>query len=207
MPAFDHSPRQKSLAARYGLVIFDMDGTLTRGQVDFAAMRQEIGLPEKGPILESIMQLPADFRRRAEDILHRHEAAAADACTLQDGALELLTALKQRNIRTALLTRNSAICTTDVLARHKLMLEHISTREDLPHKPHGEAILKITRQMRILPEQTLMVGDYLYDLQTARNAGVDSALLYVESGPLPEYATMATYVLRHLAEILPLVDG
>ena len=192
---------------RYALVIFDMDGTLTRGQVDFVAIRREIGLPENGPILEYITQFPPEPRQKALEILHRYEAAAAETCTLQEGALELLAALKERHIRTALLTRNSAICTSNVLGRHKLVLDHVSTREHLPHKPHGDAILKITRQMRISREQTLMVGDYLYDLQTARNAGVDSALLCVEDGPLPDYAPMATYVLKSLAEILALVDN
>ena len=51
-----------------------------------------------------------------------------------------------------------------------------------------------------------MVGDYLYDVQAARNAGTDSALL-CKAGPLPEFAGMAMYRVRHLREVLELVGA
>ena len=187
----------------YRLVIFDMDGTLTEELLNFDAIRAEIGLPEKAPILEHIAQLSPPARARAEEILHRHEMSAAETCVLHEGAAEVLAALKSRGVATALLTRNSAACAGSVLARHGLSLDLVATREHVPHKPHGDSILNITRRLRILPEQTLMVGDYLYDLQAAKNAGTDSALL-VKPGLLPEFAAMATYTIHHLQEVLSL---
>lgn len=184
----------------YQLVIFDMDGTLTQELLDFPAIRREIGLPEKAPILESILRMPTTERRRAEAILHRHESLAAETCTMQEGAAEVLKALAARGIRTALLTRNSGASTRSVLGRHGLALDAVATREDVPHKPHRDSILNLTRRLGILPEQTLMVGDYLYDVQAAANAGVDSALLWMKPGALPEFAAQATYVVRSLRE-------
>jgi HAD superfamily hydrolase (TIGR01549 family) len=186
---------------RYELVIFDMDGTLTQELLDFAAIRREIGLPEKAPILESIARMPAKERRRAEEILHRYETSAAETCTMHEGAAEVLAALAARGIRTALLTRNSGASVRKVLGRHGLALDAVATREDVPHKPHRDSILNLTRRLGILPEQTLMVGDYLYDVQAAANAGVDSALLCVKA-ELPEFAAKATYVVRSLREVL-----
>ena len=191
---------------RYALVIFDMDGTLTEELLDFAVIRAEMGVPAKVPILEHLATLPEEQRARAEAILHHHEMAAARACTLREGAAEVLAGLKSRGIATALLTRNSGACARSVLSRHKLELDVVATREHLPHKPHGDSILNITRRMGVLPEQTLMVGDYLYDVQAARNAGVDGALL-CKPGPLPEFAGLATYVIRQLREVLALTDG
>jgi phosphoglycolate phosphatase-like HAD superfamily hydrolase len=52
-----------------------------------------------------------------------------------------------------------------------------------------------------LPEQTLMVGDYLYDVQAAANAGVDSVLLW-RKAVLPAFASQATYVVKSLREVL-----
>jgi HAD superfamily hydrolase (TIGR01549 family) len=190
---------------RYALVIFDMDGTLTEELLDFAAIRAEMGLPEKAPILESMAALPAKERSRAEEVLHRHEMQAAAECKLHDGAAEVLSELKARGVATALLTRNSTACATSVLTRHKLELDVVATREHTPHKPHADSILNIVRRLRILPEQTLMVGDFLYDVQAARNAGVDSAL-FCKPGPLPEYAGLATFTIRQLREVLELVD-
>lgn len=191
----------------YQLVIFDMDGTLTEELLNFAAIRADIGLPPDLPILEQISHLAPDARARAEAILERHEMMAAAACRLHDGAVEVLETLGQRGVKTALLTRNSARCAQTVLGRHAIAghLSYVATREDPPFKPHPDSILNITRRLGIAPAQTLMVGDYLYDLQAAAAAGVDSALLWVRSGTLPAFAVQATYVLKSLRDLLPLV--
>ncbi len=202
-------------ARRYALVIFDMDGTLTTERLDFGAIRREIGVPDESPILEHILALPGEERRRAEEILHRYEAAAAQTCMVRRGAPQVLRALKRKGIHTALLTRNSEKCTRSVLARHGLTLDHVATRDDLPHKPHRDSIWNIMRRFSgpegtgggaggkggILPEQTLMVGDYLYDVQAAANAGVDSVLLW-RKAVLPAFAAQATYVVKSLREVL-----
>ncbi len=39
--------------------VFDMDGTLTIAQHDFDAIRDELGLPDNLPILESLAAMPA----------------------------------------------------------------------------------------------------------------------------------------------------
>jgi HAD superfamily hydrolase (TIGR01549 family) len=192
---------------RYALVIFDMDGTLTEELLDFAAVRRELGLPEKAPILESIKRMKGEERRQAEEILHRLETAAAQTCTLREGAVEVLAALKARGVRTALLTRNSGQSVRQVLERYGLALDGVATREDVPHKPHKDSILNIMKRWGIVREQTLMVGDYLYDVQAAANAGVDGALLWMLPGELPKYAGSARYVLRSLREVLEIVDG
>jgi phosphoglycolate phosphatase-like HAD superfamily hydrolase len=203
-----HTPKP-----RFSVVIFDMDGTLTEELLDFAKIRQEIGAPEKSPILEFINGLHAAEQARAHAILHRHEMAAAEVCLVRDGAAETLAALKLAGIRTALLTRNSAACARSVLQRHGLKLDVVATREDLPHKPHRDAIWNILRKFaggngeaEKLVEQTLMVGDYLYDVQTAANAGVASALLCAKP-ELPAFAEQATYVVRHLREVVDIAVG
>jgi HAD superfamily hydrolase (TIGR01549 family) len=191
---------------RYGLVIFDMDGTLTEELLDFAAIRREIGLAEKGGILEGIAGLAEELRVRGEAILERHEMAAAEGCRLRPGAMEVLAGLRARGVRTALLTRNSRACAARIVGRHGLVLDHVGTREDVPHKPHPESIGRIVRQFGAGLGQTLMVGDFLFDLQTAAAAGTDSALLSVRAdGKWPEYAGMATYRIRELRELLGIV--
>ena len=185
-----------------------MDGTLTEELLDFAAIREEIGVPsEVKGILEHIAELGEEERRRAEEILHRHEITAADACELHVGAEEVLAGLRERGVKTALLTRNSAACAERVLSRHSLELDYVATRDNRPHKPHPDSILNITRRLGISPGETLMVGDYLYDLQAAEAAGTDSALLLEGKRELPAFAPMATYCIRELREVLRLVEG
>ncbi len=191
---------------RYALVIFDMDGTLTEEVLDFDAIRREVGLAAGVGILEHIQKLSGEQHARAWAILTRHEMAAADKCAVHDGASELLASLHDAGVHTALLTRNSAECANRILARHNLTLHHRSTRDDLPHKPHPDSILNIVRRFGVSIRQTLMVGDYLYDLQAAHAAGCDSALLCMrDGGKRPPFADMATYCIASLKELLPLV--
>jgi HAD superfamily hydrolase (TIGR01509 family) len=190
-------------AMRYELVIFDMDGTLAEELLDFAAIRAEIGLPPELPILEEVAKLSAEAQVRAHEVLDRHESAAAETCRLHAGASETLGELRRRGVKVALLTRNSARCARAVLGRHGLMehFEWIATRETPPYKPHPDSILNIVRRLGALPERTLMVGDYLYDLQAAAAAKVDSALLCLDGGELPPFAGSATYLIRSLWEV------
>jgi phosphoglycolate phosphatase-like HAD superfamily hydrolase len=193
---------------RYRLVIFDMDGTLSEEILDFEAIRQEIGVDASVGILEHLATLPDEARTTAQTILDRHENAAAETCGVHDGAAPLLAEFKRLHIHTALLTRNSLVNARTILSRHQLLLDHVSTREDRPHKPHADSILNITRRFDIPVEQTLMVGDYIYDLQAAQAAGADSALLCLrDGGKRPEFAGMATYCVDCLMDLLPLVTG
>jgi HAD superfamily hydrolase (TIGR01509 family) len=190
----------------YQLVIFDMDGTLTEELLDYPTIRKEIGLPPTGGILELLAHVSIEQRQRAEAVIVRHEMAAAEKCSLHDGAAQVLRELGDHRIHTALLTRNSARCSQRILARHYLVLDHVATREDMPHKPHPDSILNITRRFSVLPRQTLMVGDYLYDVEAARNAGADSALLCTRYGEvLPAFAALATYRIQSLHEVPALV--
>ncbi len=197
---------------RYRLVIFDMDGTLTHELLDFDAIRREIGMPFGGGILEFMAGLPEEKRLTAAAILHGHEILAARQSTLHDGVAEMLLEKELRGAGDSggsCLTRKSAACTAAVLERHGLQFEWVATREQLPHKPHGDSILNIARRLGILPEQTLMVGDYLYDMQAAQNAGAAGVLLWSGEGPeaRPAYAAMARYVIGRLMDVLAIVDG
>jgi HAD superfamily hydrolase (TIGR01509 family) len=191
---------------KYQLVIFDMDGTLTEELLDFAAIRRDMGLPGPGGILEQLALMEASARAKAQAILDGHECAAAERCGAHAGAAELLQGLRQRGIKTALLTRNSAANARRILGRNCLELDHVAARENLPHKPHPGSILNITRKFGFELKQTLMVGDYLYDLQAAKAAGVDCALLHMNGGELPAFAEMATYVVQSLGELKNIVE-
>jgi HAD superfamily hydrolase (TIGR01509 family) len=196
------------VVVRYGLVIFDMDGTLTEELLDFEAIRRDIGLPAEGGILEHLSRMEGEARARAEGILDGHEIAAAERCVLHEGAVEVLAALKELGVKTGLLTRNSKGCAATVLGRHGLSLDFVATREDRPHKPHPDSILNIVRKAGVDAGQTLMVGDYLYDLQAAEAAGVDGALLLVrDGGKAPGYASMARYCVRSLRDVVGIVRG
>jgi HAD superfamily hydrolase (TIGR01509 family) len=189
-----------------GAVIFDLDGTLTRPHLDFDVIRREIGLPTqpRTPILEALVTMSAEARAAAEAILHRYEEEAAMACELQDGALEVVEAVRDRGIPVGLLTRNSRRSVETVLAQHAFAFDIVYTREDGPVKPSPEPILAMCRKLGVRPESSWVVGDYLFDLQSGNAAGATTVLM-IGAAPAPPFADQADHVIRCLRELLPLM--
>lgn len=157
-------------------VIFDMDNTIARSDLDFNAIRQEIGLGP-GPVLESIERLDTDERRRAEAILDRHERAGALRATPMSGAVELVDWLARAGLRHGLLTRNSGASARLTLERLGMAFDPVLAREDGPIKPAPDAVLRICRTWQVRPETVLVVGDYLFDLQAGHAAGCPAVLV------------------------------
>lgn len=185
-------------------IIFDMDGTLTQPHIDFQALRREMGVTA-GDIVDHLKSVDDAERRRLEEILHRFEEDAAVNATLQPGASELLGALRGRSIKLGLLTRNSRKSVETVLAKFGLSFDATLTREDAPHKPSPEPVLALARQWRFSPAEMLVVGDYVYDLRCAHNAGARGVLLVNDR--VPEWAHEADFVVHRLNEVLDVIDG
>ncbi|MGB9623364.1 MAG: HAD family hydrolase [Phycisphaerae bacterium] len=186
-------------------MIFDLDGTITRPYLDFAAIRAEASLDASQPILEQMEKLDAARRAQVQAILERHEEEAARNSELHDGAKEVLAALHRRGIALALLTRNSRRSVAIVLKKHRLAFDFVRTREDGALKPSAEPVRAICAALDVTPQQTLMVGDYLFDIQAGAAAGTATALMIGEQPP-PAFAHQADYVIRRLDEIPAIVD-
>ena len=185
-------------------VLFDLDGTLTEPFLDFELIRAEIGIPA-GPILEALETLPAEPRARALEILHRHEDQAAAAAVLHPGAADLLSWLRGRGLPVGLVTRNRRECVERVCRTHHLRFDAIITREDGPYKPDPFPITQSCLHLGVRPAHTLMVGDFLLDLQCARAAGAISILLNSHPGHAA-YSAQADYVISALLELPKIIE-
>ncbi|MEZ6070121.1 MAG: HAD family hydrolase [Pirellulales bacterium] len=164
---------------RWG-VIFDLDGTLARTNLDFDGIRTELGLPPGVPILEAIERMSADAASQAWEVLDRHEGVAAADAEPMPGAVEFVNSLRERDWPVAILTRNSRRAALATLERLGLQLDvlrgELVAREDGPIKPDPAAVWRICRNWGLPPERTLLVGDHWFDLETARRAGVRGVL-------------------------------
>jgi HAD superfamily hydrolase (TIGR01509 family) len=160
-------------------VIFDMDGTLIHQALDFEAIRREIGLPPRTPLLEALDQLTPAERAVARDILDRHEQTAAAAAVVLPGVCEFLTWLGGLQVRRAVLTRNSRSAAAAALSRCGLVqhFDPIVSRDDAPFKPQPEGVWQICAAWGLPPAEIIVVGDYLYDIEVGRRAGTRTALI------------------------------
>lgn len=187
-------------------VIFDLDGTITQPYFDFDAIREEIGLCRDGePVLEAMESMTAQQRQRTERILHHHEEKAVAASQLNPGAKETLSELRQRGIRIGVLTRNRKRNAEAVAVKHGLDFDAVVGREDGPVKPDAFGVRHLCQHFDVMPSETLLVGDYLFDLLCARSAGA-VAVLIANQQQRGDFAAHADFRIQELPEVLDIID-
>lgn len=187
-------------------VIFDLDNTLVDSELDFGLIKREIGT--EMPILEYRAAVAPDEQARVDTILDRHEKTAAATCKLLPGAGELLEYLAGSALRSALLTRNSRKTIDSLYRRLGLRFDCTLSREEAAPKPSPEPIMIICERLGVQPQKCLMVGDYLYDMQTGERAGAMTMLVHSPNRHKFEYNADfevsnlhdALKIIRHLAE-------
>lgn len=158
-------------------VVFDLDGTLVSQEIDFEAIRLEIGIASGTPLLEVLESLPEPARKTAWDVIDRHEREAAERAVLHLGVSEFLGWLDARRVRRAVLSRNSRRSVLASLKRVGLEFDPVLAREDAPFKPNPHGLWQICETWQLAPAEVLMVGDYVYDIQAGRAAGTKTALV------------------------------
>ncbi len=156
-------------------VIFDLDNTLVNSPLDFAKIKAEIGSDDT--ILEYRATVAPDEQKRIDDILARHEGEAAENSDMLDGAHDLLEHLAAHGVKTALLTRNSRKSIDTITRRHKLNFDFLVSRDDSEPKPSPAPVFLICEKLGVKPEESLIVGDYLFDIQSGQAAGTRTMLI------------------------------
>ena len=186
------------------LVIFDMDGTLTRPNLDFNEIRAAIGLNGE-PILEALEKMSSVERARAERILQEFEDAAAHGSELQVGAADIVPAIRKAGRAAALMTRNSARSVEIVRNRHRIEFDFIRTRDDGPIKPAPDPVLDICSELDVEPRRACVIGDYHYDLLCANAAGAASVHYAADFAELPTWSSDASHVVRSMSDFASLI--
>jgi HAD superfamily hydrolase (TIGR01509 family) len=152
-------------------ILFDMDGTLTEPMLDFPRIKAEMGIGDR-PILESLAEMSPAAREAAQEVLDRHEEAAAERSRLNPGCRELLQWIAARNIKTALITRNSRRSMQTVVERHELRLSVLITRDDAAPKPDPAPLLLACERLASSCDRAWMVGDGRYDIEAGAAATI-----------------------------------
>lgn len=214
------------------LVVFDCDGTLVDSQhlivEAMSAAFQSHGLPAP----------PADAVRHVvglslvEAVAGIAPAAAPTECAaiattyreafqalrqrpeltepLYDGARETLAGLDARGHLLGLATGKSRRGVEAVLAHHGLrdLFVSIQTADLHPSKPHPAMLERAMVETGSRADETVLVGDTVYDMEMARAAGVRPIGVAWGYHPVEalEHAG-ATAVIERFDRLLPLVAG
>lgn len=190
--------------------VFDLDGTLTVAVHDFAAIRAHLGVPAGSDILAYLAGLPAREGRLLHARLDAIEDELAGRAEAAPGAVRLVESLARRHVRLGIVTRNTRRVARRVLAsigvaRH-FPADCVIGRHDAVPKPDPDGILRLAARWQAPGAALVMVGDYLFDLQTGRAAGA-ATILVDRSGNFrwPELTDLGVTSLEELADRLDAV--
>lgn len=165
--------------------LFDLDGVIIDSESLYTRFWEETegefptGIPDfahhiKGTTVESIMQyFPEQLRGEILQRIYRFDANLT--YPLFDGAVSLLTKLKARGIKTAIVTssnREKMEQFHKVLPQMRPLFDVIVGGESVSHgKPDPEGYLLAARNLSLAPEQCIVVEDSVQGMRAGRAAG------------------------------------
>jgi len=186
-------------------VIFDLDGTITKPFFDFDMIRGQMGLTAAdGPVWEEMLKMTPERRKKTQAILDYHEARGVDESQLNEGAEQTLSELRQLGIKIGILTRNTAQNARAIAEKHGLAFDEVVGREDGPVKPDAYGVLELCRRFNAEPQEVIMVGDYLFDIECAK-AAKTVAVLLANHPKAEDFAVYADYKIDTISQILDII--
>ena len=184
--------------------IFDLDGTLTVSAHDFEHMRRELGLAPQAPILEALQAMSESKAAPLWEMLNELEFYYAGKASVMQGAKELLQKLHANGRQLAILTRNTMPVVKHTLEAckidHFFPLDHILDRDSCIPKPSSDGVERLLKFWQADAGDTVMVGDYLYDLEAGKGAGV--ATIHVDTSGDVDWSEFTDIRVEELGEII-----
>lgn len=183
-----------------------MDGTLTNAIHDFDSIREQLGLPSAKPILESIAELPENEATVINKKLDDMEYLIAEKATIQPHADELLRKLNKNHVTLGIVTRNGHGIAKATLKAcgldHYFSDETIISRDCATPKPAPDGVELLLSRWQADAQSAVMVGDYLFDLEAGKRAGVSTVHLNLDGEfSWPEYTDHGITSLSQLAAL------
>jgi len=211
-------------------IVMDMDGTITRFNLDFMAARRRVlqdleklnlrtpDMTEQVSIYLMLKRLRdnvdkdtfRDIRRKLYTYVQEMEVKAAQDVRLYPGALETLNKLRALHLKIGLVTNNGRTGTEITLQRLKLndFFDAVVTRDDCEEmKPDAEPVRKVLERIGARAEDSVLVGDGLMDIMAAKAAGLFSVA--VATGPFSGEILLKAepdYVLTSINDLPQLLE-
>ena len=216
---------------RKRLVIFDLDGTLLDTVADLANATnqalEQCGFPTH-PV-EAYYQfvgnginklfaraLPAESNNEENVLRIRslfvpfYNEHNADCSCPYAGVVDLLCRLQSSGVQIAVASNKYHEATLKLVTHFFPDIDFVAIygqRESVPIKPAPDVVYDILRDTGIAKEDTLYVGDSGVDMQTARNAGVESVGVAWGFRSVEELLENgASHIIHKAEEILRIVE-
>jgi phosphoglycolate phosphatase len=216
-------------------VIFDLDGTLVKFNLDYKTVRAETkqilikeGLPASifsldESIFDMLKKAQVFMRNNGKEekemskikgavlkLAERHELEAAKNTELLPGVSETLKMLRRMKLKLALFTVNCNTATDYILQKLglKQFFDAIVTRDCIETvKPSPEHLQSALEALDVAPEETLVVGDSVSDVKSAQELKATSIGVPMGVSTPEELARAgATCLITSLTDLPTLID-
>ncbi len=191
--------------------IFDLDGTLTNPVHDFDLMRRELGMPADADILQTLAATSGAEKQRLTrelDVLEEFYAKQAAAAL---GVQSLIEYLANKGCSLGIFTRNTkdmAILSLEAIGVAQFFNhQHIIGRDEAPHKPEPQGIFDLLGQWQLPVSESVMIGDYMFDLQAGRAAKATTVHVSKDQQRWPELTDYHFSTLEDLSDQLQRVTS
>ncbi|MBN1300597.1 MAG: HAD family hydrolase [Melioribacteraceae bacterium] len=216
---------------RIKLVVFDLDGTLTKSDksilksmryaLDKMGIDDDIDIPKFQDLIghhfrDIFSGLGIDVPDLASFINEYKTAYKVfiSESRLYEGVLDILSWLKNENYKTALLTTKLQD-QADVIIDHFQLRDYfdsvVGRREGVAHKPAPDQYLMICKELSVDPVNSLMVGDTELDIRCGKNASALTCAVSFGFRKLEEIEKEnPDYIIHqmiHLKNVLKLHNG
>ncbi len=112
------------------------------------------------------------FKTMYEDYMYSYNLWKTNTTSPYEGVIKTLKILKKRGIKISVLSNKPERDTVDVVNRYFSGLFDIArgSRENVPLKPHPEAVINIVNEMNLTCDEVIYCGDSDVDMLTSVNA-------------------------------------
>ncbi len=208
-------------------VIFDLDGTLAIFNLDYKTLRAEVrsyliktGVPISVlNVNESVFDMLKnaeifhkksgknfeEIRSKISAIAEKFELEAAATTNLQSGAIETLKELTRMKLKIGLCTTSSEKVANYILRRFKIeeFFKVVVARDKVKYvKPSTEQFEIALKALEASPMETVIVGDSIVDMQSAKELKAVAIGLPMGISTLNQLRTHgANYIITALTDL------
>ncbi len=184
--------------------LLDWDGVIAETKLDFSGVRERYYDGRRAMLLEEADTLTPKDREALMDDLCKLEMAGAKNAVPVPGALELLEWLDSKNIPYCIVSRN---CSESIELAAKTigvkLPEHTWCRDNSEWvKPDPRMLVEAADSIGVAPRNCIFIGDFLYDLQGARRAGIRAVLVQREEPEWNAWSDVSYPKMTDLVEAL-----
>jgi phosphoglycolate phosphatase len=180
---------------KYTLAIFDLDGTILNTLDDLAdavnyaleksdypkRTREEVRLFVGNGIRKLIERaVPENISENEINKVHSlfteyYKEHCADKTREYDGITQLISKLREKNIKTAVVSNKADYAVKELCERYfdKMFDYYVGEREGIRKKPCPDSVNEVIKTLKNEKNQTVYIGDSDVDIKTAKNASID----------------------------------